>query len=386
MHFSRWGGSECDVMFNLVPEVATADSQVFWSNGCYTNTLDYGAEHIKLRQIDMPRNFFSGNNCVAEYGHFPSNFLLGVSTATSDIAFRQQMRSRLGEPITVAGNPPVKFASASFEAENAAHELPGFPLFLTRVFLNDLFSMSVLRVTEGLVFTILYICLIRFAVDAVTGAIIALALTEASLILLCVAIKKGLVGSEWGADHATPFWSWRHFSYFFAQDCFFTWGRGPLGACAGTVLANPVLRWMGCRIGRRTIVTDPLQCFDWNAVSFGDDCLINGFLQYHSFENMMLKVKRTHIGDGCAVTFGATVMGGALIERDTTLLPLSLVLKEMTMLTGTYEGSPAEPASASMFVPVALPQRDGHADVPKEAPIDVVDRPARLALSDEAEQ
>ena len=351
MHFPRWGGSECDVMFNLVPEVATADSQVFWSNGCFTNMLDYGAEHIKLRQIDMPRNFFSGNNCVAEYGDFPSNFLLGVSTASNDIEFRRQMRSRLGEPITVAGNPPVKFASASFEAQNQAQKPPGFPLFLTRVFLNDLFSIGLLRMTEGLAFTILYICLLRWGGDPITNVIIALVLTEVAMVLSFVMIKKALVGSEWGADHATPFWSWRHFAYFFAQDCFFTWGRSSLGSAAGTVLCNPVLRLMGCRIGKRTIVTDPLQCFDWNAVSFGNDCFINGFLQYHSFENMMLKVKRTHIQDGCTVSFGATVMGGARIERDTTLLPLSLVLKEMTMLTDTYEGSPAEPASGSSLRP-----------------------------------
>ena len=71
MRFPRVGASECDVMFNLVPEVASADSQVFWSNGCFTNMLDYGAEHIKLRRLDMPRNFFTGNNCVAEYGQFP---------------------------------------------------------------------------------------------------------------------------------------------------------------------------------------------------------------------------------------------------------------------------------------------------------------------------
>jgi len=84
MRFPRLGASECDVMFNLVPELATADSQVFWSNGCFTNMLDYGAEHFKLRHLDMPQNFFSGNNCVAEYGHFPSNFLLGVSTPSSE--------------------------------------------------------------------------------------------------------------------------------------------------------------------------------------------------------------------------------------------------------------------------------------------------------------
>jgi hypothetical protein len=168
-------------------------------------------------------------------------------------------------------------------------------------------------------------------------------IAEIGLVLLAVAIKKALVGDEWGADHSAPFWSWRHFAYFFAQDCFFIWCRSPLGFCAGTVLANSILRRMGCRIGRRTIVTQPLQCFDWNAVSFGNDCVVDGFLQFHSFENMILKVKRAQIGDGCAVGFGATVMGGAVIDRDSTLLPLSLVLKEMVMPPGIYQGSPAEP-------------------------------------------
>ena len=153
MRFSRTGGSECDVMFNLVPELASADAQVFWSNGCFTNMLDHGAEHLVLRRLDMPRNFFTGNNCVAEYGQFPSNFLLGVSTPGTDMRFRRQMRSRLGEPITVAGNPPVTFASASFEEENETHKLPGFPLFLTRILLNDLFSIGMLRIADGLILT-----------------------------------------------------------------------------------------------------------------------------------------------------------------------------------------------------------------------------------------
>jgi len=347
MHFPRFGASECDVMFNLVPEAATADSQVFFSNGCFTNMLDYGAEHFKLRHLDMPPNFFGGNNCVAEYGNFPSNFLLGVSTPGNDIRFRRQMRSRLGEPITVAGNPPVKFASASFQAENETHRLPDFLLFLTRVFLFDFVGIGMLPITEMIVFPILYICLLRLGGHPIASAAIALILVEVNLILFTLAIKKSLVGSKWGADHSTPFWSWRHFAYFFAQDCFFVWCRSPLVLCAGTILANPILRGMGCHIGHRTIVARPLQCSDWNAVSFGNDCVIDGFLQFHSFENMTLKVKRTHIRDGCTVAFGATVMGGAVIERDTTLLPLSLVLKEMNMITATYEGSPAEPVTGT---------------------------------------
>jgi hypothetical protein len=128
-----------------------------------------------------------------------------------------------------------------------------------------------------------------------------------------------------------------------------------LEVLAGTVLANHVLRWMGCRIGTRTLVTEPLKASDWNAVSFGDDCIVAGVLQYHTLENMMLKVKLTDIQNGSAVNFGATVMGGAVIEPETTLLPLSMVLKEMRLPTATYDGSPTEPVSgnqrlAPMFI------------------------------------
>ena len=81
--------------------------------------------------------------------------------------------------------------------------------------------------------------------------------------------------------------------------------------------------------------------------------MVAGLLQLHTFENMTLKVKRTDIQDGSAVNFGATVMGGAVIEPETTLLPLSLVLKEMHLPTATYEGSPAEPVGRveTLFFP-----------------------------------
>ena len=255
---------------------------------------------------------------------------------------------------------------------------------MTRVFLNDLFSVGILGITEGLIFTILYICLLRLGGPPIASAVFALMLEAVTLVLLCIAIKKSLVGSEWGVDDSTPFWSWRHFAYFFSQDCFFVWCRGPLEFCAGTILSNAILRWMGCQIGHRTIVTRPMHCSDWNAVSFGNDCVIDGFLQFHTFENMILKVKRTDIQDGCAISFGATVMGGAVIERDTTLLPLSLVLKEMNMPTATYEGSPAQPVSGSNLLPLAL--RRQCFGLPGKVPIDEENQFTRLTGSDDSKR
>jgi len=261
----------------------------------------------------------------------------------------------------------MRLANLPVGARSNAYDLPSFGLFLTRVLLFDFFSVGTLRITEGLVFTILFIGMLRLGIYSIASAMIALLLAAVVLMLFCIVIKRLLV-DEWGSDNATPFWSWRHFAYFFVQDCFFIWCRKPLGLCGGTLLANAVLRRMGCQIGNRTIVYQPVQCSDWNAVSFGNDCLIDGFLQYHSFENTTLTVKRTHIKDGSIVSFGATVMGGAVVERNTTLLPLSMVLKEMNLLTATYEGSPAEPVGGSMIVPqTALPVPDTRAEETRPA-------------------
>jgi hypothetical protein len=290
----------------------------------------------------MPANFFTSSNSVAESGNLASNLLLGISTPGNDIVFRRQMRSRLGEPITAAGNPPVRFASANFESESQTKRLPSFPLFLARVFLNDIFSIGFLPIAEMLAYVVILIVLSYLDFHLFVSVVTALLLTELILILSSVAVKKLLVGDSWGTADSAPFWSWRHFSYFFAQDCFFAWGRLSMGITAGTLLSNNYLRWMGCRIGKRTIVSSPLQAFDWNAVNIGDNCIINGHLQFHSFENMTLRVKQTKIQDGSVVNFGATVMGGVVIEPRTTILPLSLVLKEMKLPAGTYWGSPTE--------------------------------------------
>ena len=382
VRFARLGASECDVMFNLVPELASADSKVFWSNGCFTNMLDYGAEHIALRRLDMPRNFFSGNNCVAEYGQFPSNFLLGVSTPASEIEFRRQMRSRAGQPITAVGNPPVRFSRARPEEDDPAKQLPGFPLFLTRVFVNDVLSIGLLPVAELLVFALCFIGTLRLDIHPVAGAAVAVAAAEMTMVLVCIAVKRALVGSHWGRDDTTHFWSWGHFAYFFAQDCFFAWCSRPLRLLAGTVLANNILRAMGCRIGRRTIVTEPMQSSDWNAVDFGKDCIIAGFLQFHTIEDMTLRVKTARILDGSAVNFGATVMGGTVIERDTTLMPLSLVLKEMALPTATYEGSPAESSGGPARPPALAPRAGDFQGLAKEPAADPDDLVSSKMASD----
>ena len=147
--------------------------------------------------------------------------------------------------------------------------------------------------------------------------------------------------------------------------------------------------YLVCRhfhIGKRTILTSPMQASDWNAVGFGNDCIIGGFLQLHTLEIMMLKVKLTDIQDGSSFNFGATVMSGAVIEAETTLLPLSMDLKEMYLPTATYEGSPAEPASRVQHLSpftTQLRSSDVHPKLSGQAVTKADSQSKRLVVTDE---
>jgi len=78
-------------------------------------------------------------------------------------------------------------------------------------------------------------------------------------------------------------------------------------------------------------------------------------------------------------------MGGAVIGRDTTLMPLSLVLKEMHLPTSVYEGSPAEPASGSTLLSGTSPRAEhAHAALQGAAPIDESVGLVRATLSDDS--
>ncbi len=338
LRFDRVGGSECDVMHNMIPEAVHAGPDVFWAHGCITNHLDHDADHLKLGQLDMPERFFASNGSITEAGQYPNDFLLGVATPCNNSQFRRQMRARRSMPVAVAGHPALRFAVA--DATGGSDQAPGFTLFLLRILMFDILKIGAIPTAEIIFYTVSFLVLQSFGLGVVGSALLALVMTELLLPLLCLALKICLVG-RWGSDAIAPFWSIRHFTYFFSQDCFFGWCSNSINLFAGTLLPNTFLRLMGCRIGKRTLITSPLQAFDWNAINLGQDCVADGVFQLHSFENMMLKVKQSRIGDNCCIGPGACIMGGVTLDDGSSLNALSLVLKDMQLPTGSYEGSPA---------------------------------------------
>ena len=339
--FSRVGASECDALMNVLPEHLHADANVFIAQGCYCNVLDEHGAFLLAHPVQMPAGFFASNNAMVEPGPIPGNLLLGVSTPLGPHLLRPQYTDRPDNKRVLAGNPPLEMGATDPQSA-PAHPVPSLGIFLARFILNDLASVGVIPGITVFLATGLLVSLNFMGFSNVGAALITSIVVPLSLPLLALLVKLILVGNHWGRHNSAPFWSVRHFSYFLAQDCFFRLMTGFMSTVSGTALANPILRRFGCRIGQRTLIGLPLQMSDWHAVDIGDDCVINGQMQLHSFEDRVLTVSRTRIGNGSAINHGTMLMGGAHLDSGVTVDPQSLVLKAMKLDAGVHAGSPTQ--------------------------------------------
>jgi serine acetyltransferase len=339
--FSRVGASECDELVNLLPEHLHADANVFIAQGCFCNVLDEHGAFLLTRPVQMPAGFFASNNAMVEPGPIPGNLLLGVSTPLGPHLYRPQYSDRPDTKRVLAGNPPLEMGATDPQSA-PAHPVPSLGIFLARFLLNDLGSVGIIPGITLFLATGLLVSLNMMGFSNVGAALITSIVVPLSMPLLALLVKLTLVGNHWGRHNSAPFWSVRHFTYFLAQDCFFRLMTGFMSTVSGTALANPILRRFGCRIGQRTLIGLPLQMSDWHAVDIGDDCVINGQMQLHSFEDRVLTVSRTRIGNGSAINYGTMLMGGAHLDSGVTVDPQSLVLKAMKLNAGVHAGSPTQ--------------------------------------------
>jgi len=342
--FSRVGASECDALVNVLPEQLDADANIFIAQGCYCNVLDEHGAFLLVKPLRLPAGFFASNNAMIEPGALPGNLLLGVSTPIGPHDYREQYTDRPDLPRVLAGNPALSLG-ATLQAAQPVHPKPSWWVFMMRFVLNDFASVGVVPGITVFLATTLLVSLNALGFSNIGAALITSILFPISLPLLALLIKYLLVGNSWGGKNSAPFWSVRHFAYFLAQDCFFRLMSSFMSTIAGTALANPLLRRFGCRIGQRSLIGLPIQLSDWHAVDIGDDCVINGQMQLHSFEHRILNVTRTKIGNNTVINHGSMLMGGATLADNVTVSPQSLILKAMQLPPGLHTGSPTQPVN-----------------------------------------
>jgi non-ribosomal peptide synthetase-like protein len=110
----------------------------------------------------------------------------------------------------------------------------------------------------------------------------------------------------------------------------------------GTPFAAPLLRLLGCRVGRHCYIGTSLFS-EFDLVAIGDHVALNvgAVIQTHLFEDRIMKSSYVRIDDGCSVGNMAVVLYDGHMERGVVLGPLSLLMKGEIVPAGTrWHGIP----------------------------------------------
>jgi non-ribosomal peptide synthetase-like protein len=115
----------------------------------------------------------------------------------------------------------------------------------------------------------------------------------------------------------------------------------------GTPFVAPLLRLMGCRIGRHTYIATTLMS-EFDLVEIGDHAALNHgvVVQNHLFEDRVFKSSSLRIGPETAVGNMSVLLYDTTMERGAVVGPLSLLMKGETLAAGSrWQGIPTEPAA-----------------------------------------
>jgi acetyltransferase-like isoleucine patch superfamily enzyme len=129
-------------------------------------------------------------------------------------------------------------------------------------------------------------------------------------------------------------WTCRTMHHLVAPTCFLMYG---------TYLYNLQLTLLGAKLGSScTILTAML---DPDLIEMGDDCFVgdNVTLGTSQVIDSMLVLNKVIIGNCCSVGARSSIVGGAILEDEIVLGPLSLVRHGVVIPTGEkWQGSPAQ--------------------------------------------
>ncbi len=114
------------------------------------------------------------------------------------------------------------------------------------------------------------------------------------------------------------------------------------------VLGTPFAMWLhrclGTKVGKR-VFTDSAEFSEFDLISIGDNVCINSetILQTHLYEDRIFKVSHVTINDNVNIGIGSIILYNTLMEKNSTLGSLSLLMKGECLPANTqWAGIPAQ--------------------------------------------
>ncbi|KTC91903.1 Pls/PosA family non-ribosomal peptide synthetase [Legionella cincinnatiensis] len=334
---------------HLIPDLLTIKDGGFTASSVALAWPNVYNGFISFAPVSIGQEAFVGNVSLLPAGQsIGDGALLGcLSVTPPGEQAKEPYSSWLGSPAVFLPRRELAVGFSEQERFNPPLKLYCLRLLIEfiRIILPTAFSLIIL-------FNLLYV--VDYMLMEHSWFVTALVLppTElfftASLISLLIALKWIMLGKL--KPLTKPLWDpfiWKNdvieYSYSYFINPHFT------EKVLGTPFALCVERCLGTKVGKRIYVgTEGFAEFD--LITIGDDVCINdgARIQTHLYEDRVFKVSHLTINSGCNVGADSIILYNTLMEENSTLGSLSLLMKGERLPENTHwAGIPAQSAAPS---------------------------------------
>jgi non-ribosomal peptide synthetase-like protein len=333
--------AEMSTVFCFTPELLAAGEGSFFADGCYLGGRRSYGGRFELAAVRAGRRSFVGNSAILPPGAgLGDNCLLGVlSIPPSNRDPTPDGTDWLGSP---AFRLPNRQKVGGFDERTTFR--PTRKLYAQRAFVDA--CRILIPSYAGFALGLGGLAAALYGYEAcglwiVPGLVPVLGLVTAALaVAIVVSLKRAVMGTF--KPVIVPLWCPYVWLNEMVNGAYESIMAPVVSLCFGTPFAAPLLRLLGCRIGRHCYIGTSLFS-EFDLVEVGDHVALNGgaILQNHLFEDRVMKSSYLRIDDGCSVGNMAVVLYDGRMERGAVLGPLSLLMKGEIVPAGTrWHGIP----------------------------------------------
>lgn len=344
--------AELSVLMYFSPDLIDLGDESFFADSSIIGGKRFYRRHFQLAMNKVGRRSFVGNAAVLPVGaSLGDGCLLGV-TSMPPARHTPDGTDWVGSP---AFSLPSRQKVGSFSEEEIFRPTPR--LIALRCLID---SLRILIPSYAL---FAGACAMFFAMMQVQGAYGAAALALSApllgmlLMLWFVAVTAATKWLFMGRikPEVKPLWSPYVWSNEMVNGVYESTMSSALIPLHGTPFVAPLLRLIGCRIGKRCYIESTLFS-EFDLVQVGDYVALNrnSIVQNHLFEDRVMKSSWIRIEDECSVGNMAVVLYDTEMHRGANIGPLSLLMKGEAMKARSHwHGIPTVQLSAGEDEPNA---------------------------------
>ncbi|HKN09200.1 MAG TPA: non-ribosomal peptide synthetase, partial [Pseudomonadota bacterium] len=319
--------AELSTVFCFTPELLVAGGGSFFADGCFLGGRRCFGGRFELRSNHVGGRSFVGNGAMLPPGAaLGDNCLLGVLSVPPSRTERTPDGSDwLGSPAFAL---PNRQKVGGFDERQTFK--PTKALYAQRAVIDAgrilIPALSLIAIAWlGIAAMILSYERYGMSVMLVSAPLIGLAMA-ALAIAIVVTLKWAVMGTF--KPVVAPLWSPYVWLNEMVNGAYESLMAPVLALFFGTSFAAPLLRLLGCRIGRGCYIATSLFS-EFDLVEIGDHVALNGgaVIQNHLFEDRVMKSSYLRIGDRCSVGNMAVVLYDGHMQAGAVLGPLSLLMK-----------------------------------------------------------